>query len=83
MSMYAFRIEEYCAKHARENNQPQFRVFDNLSPVVNTVNCFDKLRVGPEHVSRQPSDTYYLNEDTVCFCACNRRCVRWYMCGKS
>lgn len=59
------RIVEYCDKHAKEHNQPQFQVFDNLSPVVNTVNCFDKLRVGPEHVSRKPSDTYYLNEDTV------------------
>jgi phenylalanyl-tRNA synthetase alpha chain len=59
------RIEGYCLEHATKNKQPLFQVFDNLSPVVKTVNCFDKLRVGPDHVSRQPSDTYYLNEDTV------------------
>jgi phenylalanyl-tRNA synthetase alpha chain len=27
--------------------------------------CFDDLRVGKDHVSRKPSDTYYLNENTV------------------
>lgn len=60
-----FRIVDYCAAHAKENKHPAFNVYDNLVPIVNTVNCFDKLRVGPEHVSRQVTDTYYLNEDTV------------------
>lgn len=34
-------------------------------PVVSTVDCFDKLRVPPDHVSRSPSDTYYVNADYV------------------
>eukprot|EP00598_Pedospumella_elongata_P001756 CAMPEP_0184969192 /NCGR_PEP_ID=MMETSP1098-20130426/2011_1 /TAXON_ID=89044 /ORGANISM="Spumella elongata, Strain CCAP 955/1" /LENGTH=403 /DNA_ID=CAMNT_0027490929 /DNA_START=166 /DNA_END=1375 /DNA_ORIENTATION=- len=59
------KIVDYCAAHAKENKHPAFNVYDNLVPIVNTVNCFDKLRVGPEHVSRQVTDTYYLNEDTV------------------
>lgn len=33
--------------------------------MVNTVDCFDKLRVPPDHVSRSPSDTYYVNADYV------------------
>jgi phenylalanyl-tRNA synthetase alpha chain len=42
-----------------------FRVFDDLSPVVSTRNCFDLLRIQPDHVSRSVSDTYYLNKETV------------------
>mmetsp|Transcript_68872 Transcript_68872/g.135221 ORF Transcript_68872/g.135221 Transcript_68872/m.135221 type:complete len:427 (+) Transcript_68872:75-1355(+) len=59
------RIEEYCLDYANKNNHPKFSVFDSLSPIVDSENCFDKLRVGPDHVSRQPSDTYYLNEDML------------------
>jgi len=32
---------------------------------VNTVDCFDKLRIPADHVSRAPTDTYYLTEDTI------------------
>jgi phenylalanyl-tRNA synthetase alpha chain len=42
-----------------------FQVFDDLSPVVSTRNCFDLLRITPDHVSRSVSDTYYLNKETV------------------
>ena len=41
------------------------KFFDTEKPVVNTVDCFDKLRVPPEHPSRSPSDTYYVNKDYV------------------
>jgi phenylalanyl-tRNA synthetase alpha chain len=43
-----------------------FSSFDNLSPLVQTKHCFDDLLVAPDHVSRRPTDTYYLNEHTVC-----------------
>jgi len=36
-----------------------------LLPLVDTVNCFDNLLVGPEHVSRRPSDTYYATDSLV------------------
>ncbi len=36
-----------------------------MSPIVDTKSCFDDLRVAPDHVSRRPSDTYYLTEQTV------------------
>lgn len=46
--------------------QPQgFQVYDNLSPIVSTKDNFDHLRIPPDHVSRSPSDTYYLNTNTV------------------
>ncbi|KAJ1415362.1 hypothetical protein B484DRAFT_454574 [Ochromonadaceae sp. CCMP2298] len=58
------RIEEYCQAHAQQHSFA-FQIFDDLSPVVSTTACFDDLRVGPEHVSRLPSDTYYLDPHTV------------------
>lgn len=46
--------------------KPQgFQVFDNLSPIVSTENNFDNLRIPLDHVSRSPSDTYYLDSKTV------------------
>jgi phenylalanyl-tRNA synthetase alpha chain len=42
-----------------------FTVFDNISPIVSTTDCFDMLRIPPDHVSRKMSDTYYVNRDTV------------------
>jgi phenylalanyl-tRNA synthetase alpha chain len=46
--------------------RPQsFQIYDNLSPIVSTELCFDNLRIPMDHVSRSPSDTYYLNSRTV------------------
>eukprot|EP00442_Polarella_glacialis_P008960 CAMPEP_0115113642 /NCGR_PEP_ID=MMETSP0227-20121206/41513_1 /TAXON_ID=89957 /ORGANISM="Polarella glacialis, Strain CCMP 1383" /LENGTH=500 /DNA_ID=CAMNT_0002513751 /DNA_START=59 /DNA_END=1561 /DNA_ORIENTATION=- len=44
---------------------PAMKFFDQEHPVVSTADCFDKLRVPPEHPSRSPSDTYYVNKDMV------------------
>ena len=54
------KIEEYCNQYTKEKSQTAFEIFDNLSPLVNTKNCFDDLRVGPDHPSRRQSDTYYV-----------------------
>ena len=59
------KIEEYFNDYTSKKNQKKFELFDNLSPLVHTKNCFDDLRVGPEHVSRRPSDTYYVTNDLV------------------
>jgi phenylalanyl-tRNA synthetase alpha chain len=59
------KIEEYFHKYTADKGQNKFEVFDNLSPYVNTKNCFDDLRVGPDHVSRRPSDTYYIDDKHV------------------
>jgi len=44
---------------------PDYNFFDTNAPVVGTTQCFDDLRVPPEHPSRSPSDTYYVNKDMV------------------
>ena len=38
-------------------------VHDDLNPIVDPKSCFDDLRVAKDHVSRRPSDTYYLSEE--------------------
>ena len=48
--------------------RPRGKFFDTEKPVVSTVECFDKLRVPPDHVSRSPSDTYYVNADYAAWC---------------
>lgn len=42
-----------------------FRLYDALPPIVSTERNFDVLRIPIDHVSRSPSDTYYLNSETV------------------
>lgn len=43
----------------------RYSVFDSLSPHVTTQQCFDDLLVPRDHVSRSPSDTFYVNPE-VC-----------------
>jgi phenylalanyl-tRNA synthetase alpha chain len=38
---------------------------DDLSPLVSTYDCFDSMLVAKDHVSRRPTDTYYVDPDTV------------------
>jgi phenylalanyl-tRNA synthetase alpha chain len=42
-----------------------YTVKDGLSPIVSTRQNFDQLGFPADHVSRSPSDTYYLDADTV------------------
>uniref|UniRef100_A0A5K3ELN7 Phenylalanine--tRNA ligase, mitochondrial n=1 Tax=Mesocestoides corti TaxID=53468 RepID=A0A5K3ELN7_MESCO len=57
-------------KRSHENSaggggSPLFSVHDSISPVVSTFQNFDSLLVAPDHVSRRPTDTYYVNATTV------------------
>lgn len=54
------KIEEYFT-----TRNPDFSCRDSLDPVVTTQQCFDDLLIAPDHVSRRPSDTYYLSQDTL------------------
>ena len=45
-----------------------FDFLDNLPPVVSVQQNFDLLRIPHDHVSRQKSDTYYLDPETVLRC---------------
>lgn len=42
-----------------------FHFYDQERPIVDTVSNFDNLRLPPGHPGRSPSDTYYVNADTV------------------
>eukprot|EP00747_Dinoflagellata_sp_TGD_P024002 gnl/TRDRNA2_/TRDRNA2_130239_c0_seq1.p1 gnl/TRDRNA2_/TRDRNA2_130239_c0~~gnl/TRDRNA2_/TRDRNA2_130239_c0_seq1.p1 ORF type:complete len:429 (+),score=71.34 gnl/TRDRNA2_/TRDRNA2_130239_c0_seq1:126-1412(+) len=44
---------------------PSCRFFDREFPIVSTQQCFDDLLVPPDHISRSPSDTYYVNAGSV------------------
>ncbi|CAM9339561.1 unnamed protein product [Ascophyllum nodosum] len=62
------RIENFFQNNAQAQGQPNFRVFDHLPPIVTVEQNFDQLLIPPEHVSRQPSDTYYVDAERVLRC---------------
>ena len=41
----------------------KFKLFQDFSPVVKPFDCFDQLNIPADHVSRKPTDTYYVNQD--------------------
>lgn len=43
-------------------------MFDSLAPIVTVKQNFDELLIPPDHVSRQPSDTYYVDGKRVLRC---------------
>lgn len=42
--------------------EPTFQYHNNFDPVVSTYQNFDSLNIPPNHPSRGPSDTYYINK---------------------
>ncbi|XP_026281945.1 phenylalanine--tRNA ligase, mitochondrial [Frankliniella occidentalis] len=48
-------------KYIGRTGNPVFSVYDNQDPIVTTYQNFDSLLVPRNHVSRQKSDSYYLN----------------------
>ena len=60
------RIEDYCQQYAIDKygeNQLRFSIYDDMNPIVTKKRCFDDLLVKADHVSRSPSDTYYVNDE--------------------
>jgi len=55
------KIQEYFASLPEDD----FHIFDAEDPIVTTTQCFDDLRIGPDHPGRSPSDTYYITESTL------------------
>jgi phenylalanyl-tRNA synthetase alpha chain len=45
-----------------------FATFDDLSPIVTVEQNFDQLLTPPDHVSRSPSDTFYVDAERVLRC---------------
>lgn len=54
------KIQEYFSSLPDE-----YKIFDAEDPIVTTKQCFDDLRIEPDHPGRSPSDTYYISDDTL------------------
>lgn len=54
------KIQEYFA-----GLDDDFTIFDAEDPIVTTTQCFDDLRIEPDHPGRSPSDTYYITDETL------------------
>jgi len=54
------KIQDYFASLDTE-----FHVFNGEDPIVTATQCFDDLRIPPDHPGRQPSDTYYVTDSTL------------------
>lgn len=49
-------------------NFQEMKLFDNLSPIVTYKQNFDDLLIPADHVSRAPTDTYYLDDQNLLRC---------------
>mmetsp|Transcript_17423 Transcript_17423/g.28117 ORF Transcript_17423/g.28117 Transcript_17423/m.28117 type:complete len:418 (-) Transcript_17423:43-1296(-) len=47
-----------------ERGGVEFEKYDSLVPVVSTKQCFDDLLIPKDHISRKPTDTFYVDHDT-------------------
>lgn len=64
LSIIRKRIVDYFYKSFITNRgSPLFSVVDNLSPIVTLEQNFDSLLIPDDHISRQKSDSFYLNRD--------------------
>lgn len=62
LSLVRQRIVNYFYKtFVNSRGNPQFSVYENLSPVVSVKQNFDSLLIPENHPSRQKSDCYYIN----------------------
>lgn len=58
-------LRKHIEAYIHEKYPSTFRMHSSLPPVVSTVQCFDDLRVPRGHVSRAPTDTYYVDDTTL------------------
>ena len=54
------RIQQYF-----DSLEEDYEFFLGEDPIVTTTQCFDDLRIPPDHPGRSPSDTYYLTDTTL------------------
>eukprot|EP01138_Halocafeteria_seosinensis_P012107 gb/GECG01012375.1/.p1 GENE.gb/GECG01012375.1/~~gb/GECG01012375.1/.p1 ORF type:complete len:453 (+),score=55.83 gb/GECG01012375.1/:1-1359(+) len=63
------KIHEFYASPERETQDAAvFTLFDDLSPVVTVKQNFDELLTPEDHVSRKPTDTFYLDDTHLLRC---------------
>jgi phenylalanyl-tRNA synthetase alpha chain len=58
------KIKEYFDLQEKAGG-PHFEFFLGEDPIVTAKQCFDDLRLAPDHPGRSPSDTYYITDDTL------------------
>ena len=61
-------IETHFNDLSAQTGQRPFEVFDNLSPIVTKKQNFDDLLIPEDHVSRSPSDTFYVDDTSLLRC---------------
>ncbi|XP_051173121.1 probable phenylalanine--tRNA ligase, mitochondrial [Leptopilina boulardi] len=60
------RIKNYFYKTYLNNaGNPLFSIYDNINPIVTIQQNFDSLLVPKEHVSRNKTDCYYINQNLL------------------
>jgi len=59
------KIQDYFLSLESNEGEESFHIFDAEDPIVTTTQCFDDLRIGPDHPGRSKSDTYYIDETTL------------------
>ncbi|KAH8401611.1 hypothetical protein KR009_006779 [Drosophila setifemur] len=63
LSIIRKRIVNYFyGAYRNQRGNPLFSVYDNINPVVTVQQNFDNLLIPADHVSRQKSDCYYVNQ---------------------
>ncbi|XP_037716831.1 probable phenylalanine--tRNA ligase, mitochondrial [Drosophila subpulchrella] len=63
LSIIRQRIVNYFyGAYRNQRGNPLFSVYDKLNPVVTVQQNFDNLLIPADHVSRQKSDCYYINQ---------------------
>lgn len=58
-------IKNHIYAYFRNLDNHKFEMFDDLNPIVSTVDNFDKLLIPKNHSARLLTDTYYVNEEEV------------------
>jgi len=61
------KIQDYflSLEKGEGEDDESFKIFDAEDPIVTTTQCFDDLRIGPDHPGRSKSDTYYIDDTTL------------------
>jgi hypothetical protein len=59
------KIEDFWNRRHASMGAPKFECVSGLHPIVNVAQNFDDLLIKKGHVSRRPSDTYYVDNERV------------------
>ncbi len=58
-------LKKTILSYFEETYKGEFKVFEDLSPIVTTKQAFDDILIPKDHVSRRKSDTYYIDATHV------------------